>query len=69
MVHFEPFVFFILFFIFATLFADTLAKRLHINIVFFPSNVVIFLYSASFAAALLFYLPLGGPSDQNNGTT
>ena len=28
-----------------------------LNIVFFPSNVVIFLNSASSAAALLFYLP------------
>ena len=28
-----------------------------LNIVFFPKNVVIFLNSASFAAALVFYLP------------
>ena len=28
-----------------------------LNIVFFPSNVVIFLNSASSAAALVFYLP------------
>ena len=33
-----------------------------INIVFLPSNVVIFLNSASSAAALVFYLPFSGPS-------
>ena len=32
------------------------------DIVFFPLNVVIFLNSASSAAALAFYLPFSGPS-------
>ena len=33
-----------------------------LNIVFFPLNVGIFLNSANSAAALVFYLPYGGPS-------
>ena len=33
-----------------------------LNIVFFPLNVGIFLNSASSAAALVIYLPSGGPS-------
>ena len=37
---------------------DRLSSRgCSLNIVFFPSNVVIFLNSASSAAALVFYLP------------
>ena len=44
-------------------FTTTSTNNIHIytgcslNIVFFPSNVVIFLNSASSAAALVFYLP------------
>ena len=37
-------------------------KGCSLNIVLFPSNFVIFLNSASSAAALVFYLPSGSPS-------